>query len=552
MTTRGSVDPVPLRKFTIALAVSYDWCNAPPANGDADDALEQVTIIFNSVKGKYRRDFGIDLELLWVPFCEPEHEHYYTDGTGLCDAVHDQNQALLDATGEDYDVGHVFVSAQGSYQYGCVSGRACNATTQAMGASRFITSNAQAGIWLLSHELGHQFNAQHTFNVECDFGGNGNRIEPGSGATLMSYWGFCTSNGEHDVAGPVYPYFHAMSIREVDLFTDGDGDCWEPVDIGNHAPVVTDEFDGTSSECAGGGHGGEDVKCLPPETPFRLKGTSQDQDGGGTSPTFIWEQFNSGTDDTPLGVDPGSGPLFRSYRPMADRHTRVFPPLDHVLNGTLPKGEVLPIVTDRRLFFRLTARDPDGATGYDNRMLYVADGPPLEVTSPSGTITGGMNTVTWEASAVEATGADTVDILFSSSEPEDLDDFVVLLGDVPNDGGTATVEIPNEVSDEARIMVAPVNEVFFAVSDPLTVELLPVCPATDFCSQGCATANCRSRAIGGSQCTDDDELQVCDEGETIYRTTCDCVDPGAVPLGGGNVIPTLGCDGGTGTWWSCQ
>eukprot|EP00466_Bigelowiella_natans_P011012 jgi/Bigna1/143794/aug1.81_g18502 len=73
----------------------------------------------------------------------------------------------------------------------------------------------------LSHEIAHQFGADHTFNGVRRACAN-NRAsslayEPGSGSTIMGYAGIC---GNDNTALRTSPYFHLGSLDQIQRFMD--------------------------------------------------------------------------------------------------------------------------------------------------------------------------------------------------------------------------------------------------------------------------------------------------------------------------------------------
>ena len=112
----------------------------------------------------------------------------------------------------------------------------------------------------VAHEIGHQLNAEHTFNgtkLNCANNRSTQRFEPGSGTTIMAYAGICASD---NVQFNSDDYFHTKSIEVIKTFsTIGRGaDCGLVENTGNTDPIITEISTNNL--------------VLPVSTPFELEG----------------------------------------------------------------------------------------------------------------------------------------------------------------------------------------------------------------------------------------------------------------------------------------
>ncbi len=311
----------------------------------------------------------------------------------------------------------------------------------------------------VSHELGHQFDGDHTFNGSTGSCSGNNRngstaYEPGSGSTIQAYAGIC---GAQNLQSNSDDYFHTISFDQIRNHTrTGSGSsCAVATATGNAAP---DPDAGT------GGF------TIPAETPFELTGSATDANGD--TLTYNWEQFDLGPAGAPSGSSP---PFFRSW-PATTSPTRIFPRLSDLLNNTTVIGENLPTVSDT-LNFRMTVRDNragGGGVDYDTISFDVsADAGPFLVTSPNTAVTwaGGINhSVTWDVAGTASAPVScaNVDILLSTDGGQTFS--TTLLTNTPNDGSQPT-PIPNVATTTARIKVKCSDSIFFDVSNTnFTIE----------------------------------------------------------------------------------
>lgn len=182
-----------------------------------------------------------------------------------------------------YDIGHVLSTAGGGLGSPSVGKK-----DKGAGASS-VSSGTTVGqiLWLTTHEVGHQFGADHSFNGKlgtCTERSPTNAYEPGSGASYLSYLGNCGTDNLSTLPGEMQPFsmtnFHAASIDQIIKFITTDPDAKAAgtrVATSNNLPTVS----------AGAPY------TIPANTPFTLTATGNDADTNDKL-TYSWEQIDSG------------------------------------------------------------------------------------------------------------------------------------------------------------------------------------------------------------------------------------------------------------------
>jgi len=463
------------RNYRAAFAANHNYVAAVcPGNVTVACGLAQVVMAVNRVNQVYETELGVHLTLIpnndviIYPLATgnpapttPPDDPYSNDTAALS-----QNQTnLTNVIGTaNFDIGHVFTTGSGGVaglRVTCQNGSKGRGTTglpNPVGDDFYID--------FVSHEVGHQFGGNHTFNSTTGNCGGGNRAasaayEPGSGTTIMAYAGICSAD---NVQPHSDPYFHAKSLDEINTWINGNGgNCLTPVPSDHAAPVI----DPDSLPPAG--------LTIPARTPFMLSASATDEDGDPL--TYNWEQYDLGTATTLAQGDIGNGPIFRSYN-ATSTPTRVFPKLSFVLgNEVMPRGETWPITT-RNLNFRLTVRDNHdvpgtpqfGRTESINYGLSVtADAGPFRVTHPNTNVTWGRgetHLATWDVANTNAAPVSCSTVALDLSVDGGNTWPHQLLATTPNDGGELVV-VPVDVPDstQARLRASCVGNVFFDVSD---------------------------------------------------------------------------------------
>lgn len=477
-TTPDVVNGTTLRTYRLALAATFEYCNAVGGNTVAGCLAAQVTAM-NRINGVYEREAAIRMIVVANNNLIVFAGDNMTCGAGnneACTAANDpytntngstmlgQNQTELDATilTANYDIGHVFSTGGGGV---ATLNSPCNAGTKARGVTGLPNPTGDPFyIDFVAHEMGHQYSGLHTFNgISSSCGGGRSSsaaYEVGSGITIQAYAGIC---GSQDLAGNSIDIFHVKSLEQIVAFASA-ATCDVETATGNTPPSVL---------VVGG-----PAFNIPRNTPFSL--TASGSDPNGDSVTYAWEEYDLGPSSPPdTDADGQARPLFRPFNPTASP-SRTFPALTHILNnanvpptttGGFLTGEILPSIT-RTMTFQVTARDNRANGGGINTAtatVNVSGSPigPFAVTAPNTNVTyaGGSNqTVTWNVNGTSGAPINTanVSILFSTDGGNTFP--TVLASGTANDG-TQSVTIPLGNTTTARIKVEAVGNIYFDVSD---------------------------------------------------------------------------------------
>jgi reprolysin-like metallo-peptidase family M12B len=456
-----------LRSYRLALAVNSYYVSAvydsSVSASPFDQAAAAVTRTINRINEIYEAEFGIHLQ--FVPneatliYVDPSSDPYRSVNAKAPAAL-PLNQSNLDHVigKENYDIGHLFTTA--------AAGRArvrsvCNAETKAQGVTGIANPVGDAfDVDYVSHEIGHQFGADHTFNAISE-SCNGNRnsataYEPGSGSTIMGYAGkgICDPESLQDDSDS---YFHLVSLLEIsgyisDTSPGAGGSC------GTFTPIT---FPPPSLSAAGS-------YTVPKGTPFVL--TSDLQQSPANPTVFNWEEFDLG-DPAPPDDDSGPlatpRPLFRSRKPDA-RVYRFFPDFETLTNTAGPTlGETMPMI-ERTMLFRVVGRNNHGSFTYAEVPVKVdVTSGPFKITSVSGGNSwarGSSHSIRWDTAHTNLPPVDCKTVNLFLAVDGDPSHWYSLAKGVSNSGSyNLTIAADAPLADKAYLVVRSEGNIFLDV-----------------------------------------------------------------------------------------
>ena len=436
-----------LRTYRLALTCTGEY--AAFHGGDTASVVAAFNTSMTRVNGVYERELNINMVIVDnnedLIFLNSSTDPYQDGSPGqMIGECHDQCVAIIGSA--NFDIGHIFSTGGGGL---AGLGVVCSGGSKGNGVTG--TNNPVGDpfdIDYVSHEMGHQFGANHTQNNSCNRNGS-TAMEPGSASTIMGYAGICNPNVQNNSDD----YFHAISIQEISNYiNNGNGDnCPITTDIGNTPPTVDDVANYT----------------LPISTPFRLAAVGADADGDAI--TYCWEQMDNEVATMPPVSTNTGGPAFRTYDPSEDS-IRYFPKLNDIVNGIDDDWEELPSVS-REMNFRVTVRDNHmggGCTTEDDvNLIFNEAAGPFLVQNPNSALTwliGTTETVTWDVAATDVAPVSCINVDILLSTDGGFTYPVTLAAGVPNNGSFDVV-VPNEATATARVMVVCSDNIFFDISD---------------------------------------------------------------------------------------
>lgn len=462
-----SADDGQRRTYRLAVTVNGEFSQACLDGTETNDAQRKAKVMavlttdLNRANGIYDKDFGIRMNyaagMEAVIYLDPTTDPFGASTGGWNTAC---RNTLTSFGSGNFDIGHMIGKTTAGNEngnagcIGCVCGNGSSNST--FKGSGFTAHTAVQGDPLVvdywTHEMGHQFGANHTFTFNVE--GTGANLEPGSGSTIMGYAGI---TGSTDVQSHSDDYFHAKSIDQITLAIKGSTPsfCAVSTNTGNATPVANAGADYT----------------IPKGTPFLLTGSATDANAGDIL-SYCWEQYDvyGGGSNTMPAATSTSGPVFRSTI-YSTSPSRTVPAIASILSGANGSTwEVLPTVA-RQLNFRLTVRDNSalgGANQYDD-MKVTVDGSsgPFQVTAPNSLVSwkvGEFQTITWDVAGSNTGAVNCANVTIELSTDGGNTFPVTIAASTPNDGSQEII-VPNNITSNARIRVRGVGNIFFDISN---------------------------------------------------------------------------------------
>ncbi len=493
-----------LQEYRLAVACTGEW---GAVRGTKEKALSDIVTTVNRLNQIFEQEISVTLKLIdrndELIFLDAGTDPYPVGNVG--EQIAGQNTTVLNnliGVG-NYDIGHVYTNRctdVGGVVVG--AGQVC-ANGKGNGVSCFTTSVLGTTNRVVSHEVGHQFSASHTFHSCLDdplgsFRG-GRDFEPGSGSTIMSYAGTC---GTDNIVSNNDNYFHNASLIEMYNYlrnpTALGYSCANLLPMGNSAPAI--------QKITPSGY------TIPIKTPFILNATAIDVDGD--TLTYCWEQKDSTVRSTPLGMPEGNDPLFRSYPPVT-RSYRTLPTEIKIISNVGDIVEILPTYT-RKMNFAVTVRDNNDENGlatWEYVSMSVTDkAGPFVITAPNESLSlkgGDPVVVKWDVSNTDLAPVNcrNVDIYLTTdySLNTESEKLILLTSGTQNDG-EAVVYMPDVTTTTGRLIVKSAKNIFFDVSNVnLTIApseapkatFLISANETKLCLPAVSTVSINSKSIGG-------------------------------------------------------
>lgn len=467
---RGPSEPVVMRVYRFALACAGEWGQG---QSSVESALGKMNTWLNALNQIYENELAISLILVEnndLLIHMDANNDPYSDRSGF--VVLGENTGAINGIigASNYDLGHIWTTCAPGDGIGGVANRRapCSNTIKANGVTCIGTNtNPLNTIGTAAHEIGHQFDAGHSWSNCQDLNPNDNfdvldqlasdsAFEPGSGRTIMSYNGpGCGNQSLQSLGLSDVNNFHSGTLHQIRFYShENIGDsCPDHVETSNNTPEIKVPF-------------GEGV-TIPISTPFELTGEATDPENDPM--TYSWEQYDLGP-LSPLGSPVGDSPSFTVYAPSTEASTRIFPRIQDIIFNSPRPSEVLPTYS-RSFTFRFVVRDNNpeaGGVAWEEISFEATDkAGPFRVLYPSTSVetfeAGRLVEVKWDVADTDLPPVNCQFVDISLSVDGGFTYPHSLIKRVPNTG-SANVYLPNKLTQEARIKIKSSDNIFFHIS----------------------------------------------------------------------------------------
>lgn len=452
-------NPATYRKYRLAVVTDYEFNRyVTPASQTPtyETSLAAVVQTMTYVTPIYENDLSITFELI----DGLEQVSYLTDESDPYGSEYNQKtQSLLNTHigAENYDIGMLFTNKTGGGNAGAI-GSVCNDNIKGSAYSGGIYSGYPIFAYVVAHEMGHQFGANHTHARNEGYGAN---REIGSGETIMGYAGV---TGSHDITTQekTLGQFHHYNLAQINTYL-GNQTCGYITPSTNTPPVAN--------------IGSRATYQVPKGTAVKLIGSATDADGD--SLTYSWEQSNPLTTSTGNNFKNSSsfntdGANFR-VKAHSNDPVGYFPPLAQVLNGNLRTtwNTVSDVQKNMAFTFQVRDNNPQGGQiDAKNINLLIRNSGPFQVTGidlNQTFVSGEPYNLTWDVAGTDGTGINVQNVAIKLTTDKG-QTFTTLVESTPNNG-QATITIPSEISAEsANIIVESIGNVFYAASPEIAIN----------------------------------------------------------------------------------
>jgi subtilisin-like proprotein convertase family protein len=418
--------------------------------------LAAMNATLTRLNGVFEKDLSFHFNLIanndTVIFLDPATDPYTNGGPN---EAHAQISARIPAV--DYDMGHLIDKEGGNGSAGV--GVICNNNSKGAGwTAHNFPEGDTFDIDYVAHEMGHQLGAGHSYTYRASQADQ--KVEPGSGSTIMAYTGITTAS---DVQFNSNDFYHTNSISQIRAKLNSLS-CGVNTPFVDPAPNINAGLDYT----------------IPKSTPFVLKASTTDANNA--SYTYIWEQtdqaaaaqIGAGDISSAYPAKP-TGPTFRSFSPVSSL-VRYFPDFNKVLAGVLSTRWESVSSVGRSLNFAATVRNNNllqPQVSKDGMTITVdAVSGPFQVTGPvfgQSLSSGTSVNVTWDVAGTNAAPVNTANVNIKLSK-DGGKTFNIIAANTPNDGTEEIVIPAGSTSANAYIMIEAVDNIYYTVSPSFVID----------------------------------------------------------------------------------